>query len=557
MLDSENSIVLIFNGEIYNFKQIRAILEKKGYNFRSNTDSEVILHGYKEYGEKIISLLRGMFAFAIWDIKQKKLLLARDRIGIKPLYYYFKDNKFIFSSEIKSILLEHSVKRTINHQTLSDYLSLRYSPGDQTLFEGIKKLLPGHYLVYKDSKIEMVPYWNFPEFSEKSPPDKRLLDNLISSSIKKRLISDVPIGVFLSGGLDSSAIVAYMSRYVKKIKTFSIGFNDPTDELKYAKLVSDEFGTEHTEIISNKDILSYLPKVVWHMDDLIADPSSLPTYLLSEQVSKKAKVVLAGEGGDEVFGGYQTINYIRKLKLIRTMPKFLRQNFIANLSLAFSNFSEYPRKQILKLFAEILTEDSFKEAYRKMYYFPFGDKDKSKILSEKIYEKTKHKTKWDKYFNNLNFINNAFSYYMKESLPNYLLMKVDKMSMAHSLEIRVPFLDTNLVNYCCGLSHKYKYERYLFRKTVENLLPKKILKRKKQGFTLPMSNWFCKKEFISKLRPYFEDLEKRNFFNKIFYRRIINNPSSFRNDHRMWLLLFFELWCKIHLDETNYKKIKI
>jgi len=556
MFNEDGKIAVIFNGEIYNHKILRKNLEEKGHKFSSKCDTEVILHGYEEYGEKISSLLEGMFAFVLLDIKKKKLILSRDRIGQKPLYYYHKNGKLIFASEIKAILLDEEVEREIDYQCLSDYLTLRYSQGGKTIFKEIKKLEPGKYIVYEKYGIKIKSYWSLPKFTNKSKPSVTSLDKLISSAIEKRLMSDVPIGVFLSGGLDSSSIVAYLSKFTENIRTFSIGFNHPTDETKYARIIADKFNTKHTEINSSSNILKDLPKVVWHFDEPMADPASLPTYILSKEVSKNVKVVLAGEGGDEVFGGYQALNYIKHLYSIKKIPGIIRKKIMANVLLASSNFFEYPRKQILKLSSEILKEsDNPKESYKKMCYFPF-EKEKSMIFPDN--KKLNFQTNLDLYLNkNRDLKNGAFEYYFKEYLPNDLLMKADKMGMAASLEIRSPYLDIDLVNYSIGLNNRYKQERYLFRKTVGKYLPRIIMKKKKQGFTLPLSKWFSKEEFNSVLSPHFEDLLKRKILEGKELKKIINNPKGFKNDHRLWVLLNFELWNKIYIDSIPHKKIKI
>jgi len=558
MFNEDKTVAVIFNGEIYNFKKIREILVKKGHVFLSNSDTEVIVHGYEDFGEKIFSMLDGKFAIAIWDIKKKKAIIARDRLGVKPLYYYIKGNKFIFASEIKSILLDETVERKINMQCLADYLSLKFSPGEETMFAGIKKLLPGNYMIYENQKISFHKYWQLPEFSTSSIPDPNTFDELMESSIRKRMMSDVPIGVFLSGGLDSSTIVAYLSRMTDNIRTFAIGFNDPTDEFKYASLVAEKFNTQHEEVVSNQDILSFLPKIVWHMDDPMADPASLPTYILSEYVSKDVKVVLAGEGGDEVFGGYQVLNYLNPLKKVLAIPYFVRKNIFSPIALLASDLFKYPNKQILKLGSEMLAEDDLIKAYRKMFYVPFEEKEKRDILPEEYKDKLKLTTVL---YENLNKYpdprTGAYSYFFKEELPNDLLLKADKMGMAHGLEIRVPFLGYKLVEYSCGLDNKYKQNRYLFRKVVSKMLPRKIMNRKKQGFTMPISNWFPQKDFFARIEPHLEDLSKRKIFDDSFYRKIITNPQGFRNDHRIWTLLNFEMWNKVYLDKISPKKISI
>jgi len=555
MQNITGSVTVIFNGEIYNYKRLKEDLEKKGYKFISESDTEAIVYGYEEYKEGIFSMLEGMFAIAIWDKKNKKLILARDRIGKKPIYYHFKDRKFIFASEIKAILEFDEIEREIDFQCLSDYLSLRYSSGNKTMFKDICKLGPGEYLIYSNNKIEINKHWILPELTQIRIPEENEVDGLIEKAVEKRLMGDVPIGVFLSGGLDSSAIVGYMSRLTDNIKTYSVGFGDNTDETKYAEIVANKFNTDHKNILLDKESLSILPKLVWHLDEPLADPAAVPTYLLCEKVSKEVKVALSGEGGDETFGGYQSFNYIKHLISIKKIPSFLRKKIISpSLSIA-SNMFGYPRKQILKLGAEIVKSDDLIENQKRLFYFPFNEKDKSELLKSK---EVNLSNPIDKYLHEIdNPWNNTLKYYFKEWLPNDLLMKVDKTSMAHSLEVRNPFLDTDLINYFSSIDNAYKHKRFLFKKVVSKVLPDSIMKRKKQGFTLPISNWFIQKEFTDRLLPHFDNLSKRKIFDETSYKKIINNPKDFRNDHRMWVLLNFELWNKIYLDKINYNKIKI
>lgn len=556
MTNENGDIIVVFNGEIYNFKELKDVLEKSGHKFKSNSDTEVIVHGYEEYKEKIIEKLDGMFAFALWDAKKKKLILARDKIGIKSVYYYFDKKKFIFASEIKAILL-HELERNINYQAVSDYLELRHPSGEETILCRIKRILPGEYLVYEKGKIKRNKYWKFPEFEVKNNPDAKKLDKIIESSIKKRLMSDVPVGVFLSGGLDSSTMVAYLSRFSKNIKTFSIGFDDPSDEVKYAEIVAEKFNTEHKEIISSKKILELLPKVIWNMDEPLADPASAPTYLLSREVSKYVKVILAGDGGDEVFGGYQSINSAKYLQYVMSVPWFIRKKIMSPVLKKASTFFNYPKKQMAYLAGEVLEENDKKSAYKKIEYLPF-EKDTKRVLFEKnISNKINLNSSLDNYIKNKNLINGIYEFYFKEWVPNDLLLKADKMSMAHGLEIRVPYLDTKLVEFSAGLDNKYKQNRYLFRKIASKMLPKVIMNKKKQGFTLPISNWFINKDFYSRIKPHLEDLKNRGIFNDRILGKITANPSGFKNDHRLWVLLNLELWSKIYLDGIDYKKIKI
>lgn len=556
MYNENRRIAVVFNGEIWNYAYIKEELERNGHKFRSQSDTEIIVHGYEEYGEDIFEKMDGMFAIALWDMRKKKLILARDKIGKKPLYYYFRGGKLIFASEIKAIL-EHKIERKINKQCLADFLELRFSPNEETMFDGIRKVMPGSFMVYQDKKIKNIKYWNLPEFKEIFKPEVSKSEELITEAVRKRMISDVPIGVFLSGGLDSSSIVAYMSKFASNIKTFSIGFGDNTDETKYARIIAEKYGTEHNEIKLDMNSLSALPKIVWHFDEPLADPAALPTYLLCEKVSQKVKVALSGEGGDEVFGGYDTFNYIDKIKSLKRYPLFLRKNVLAKMAKLSSGLFRYPKKQILALASEILecSEDE-KKAYKKLFYFPFDKESKKMIITGE--GKLDLESPVDLILKEaVDIYEGTMRYYFEEWLPNDLLMKADKMSMAHGLEIRTPFLDVRLIEYYAGISYKNKKNRKLFRETIKDKIPDEIMRRRKQGFTLPLSNWTRNKEFIEKIRPYIADLAKRKILNEKELKKIVDNPTDFRNDHKLWVLLNLEIWCKIYLDKTDYKEIKL
>ena len=548
MFDEDNEIVIVFNGEIYNFKELRQNLQKKGYKFKSNSDTETIIEGYKDYGEHICEKLDGMFAFALWDKKKKLLFIARDRIGKKPLYYSIKDNNVIFASEIKAIL-ETGISKEIDRNALLNIISSRFSPGNDTIFSEIKKLPPGTYGIFSKGKLKIFPYWQIPQLTEKINPSVKDIDFLMESSVEKRLISDVPLGVFLSGGLDSSAIVSYMARKTDKIKTFSVGFTEGIDESKYARIVAEHFKTDHTEIILDKEMLSYLPKVVYHLDEPISDPAALPTYLLSKEVSKHVKVALSGEGGDEVFGGYDTVTRLDLLKRINKRNTILR-NFGAHLLNGASIFTKYPKKQILKFGAELASSKTIEEAYKKLYYFPFNNKEIKEYMGNDIPEIIDKYLEKDLYKTSINF-------YFNEWLPNDLLMKVDKTSMAHGLEIRTPFLDKDLIEYFFSIPRTHKINRGIFKKTVSPHLPKIISNRRKQGFSLPISTWFTNKDFLNRVTPHIEDLKKRNLFNSNKLDNLIKNPTFYRNDHKLWTLLNLELWHKIYIDNINYQKIDL
>ncbi len=550
MFNEENNLAIVFNGEIYNFRALKKELEKKGYKFKSDSDTEVIIHGYAEYGEKICSRLDGMFAFAIWNKKKKELFLARDRIGKKPLYYSLTNQNLIFASEIKS-LLEAGVPNKIDKDALLETTMCRFSTSNKTLFSEIKKLPPGNYGRFYKGELNISPFWQIPNLTETRKPHEKEVDNLIESAVEKRLISDVPIGVLLSGGLDSSTIVSYMARKTDQIKTFSVGFTEGMDESEYSRIVAQHFNTEHKEITLEKDILSYLPKVIYHLDEPLSDPASLPTYLLCKEVSKHVKVALSGEGGDEVFGGYDTVNKLSFIERINNIPKPLRTGIGAPILKLFSNFHKYPKRQIYNFGSELLDSDSLEEAYKKLYYFPFNSKELTEFTS------ISKPDLLDSFIKNKELYRASINFYFKEWLPNDLLMKVDKMSMAHGLEIRAPFLDKDLIEYFFSIPRQNKTNKSLFKKTVSPYIPKLILERKKQGFSLPISTWFTNKDFLNRVTPQILDLSKRDIYKESELNKLVNNPTKYRNDHKLWTLLNIELWHKIYIDHIPSNKILI
>lgn len=558
MFNENKRVVVVFNGEIWSYKGLREELIKKGHKFKGESDTEVIVHGYEEYGPEIFSMLDGMFAIALYDKKQKKIFLARDKIGKRPLYYYFKKDSLIFASEIKAILETGIVKREVNEQCLSDYLSLRFSAGQETMIKDVLKVEPGSYIEYSKGKITSNKYWDLPSFAPKKTPTEKEVDELIMKAVEKRLIGDVPIGILLSGGLDSSAIVSYFARLGYQPRTFSVGFGDITDETKYAEIIAKKYNTIHKTIRLDKEILSYLPQVVWHSDEPLADPAILPTYILCKEVAKEVKVAFSGEGGDEVFGGYADYNFLYTLKKIESIPRPIRK-FLGFFAESGSKLFKYPLKQKLNLLSEILKNDSgFASNHKKLLYLPFEEEDKRRILNEEISSKVNLKNPADAYLNKEGSPwDNIVKYYFKEWLPNDLLMKADKAGLGNGLELRNPFLDFKLIDYFFHIEDKYKKERSLFRTVVAKELPVEIMTKKKQGFVVPISNWFLDEKVLLKIKPHFDDLMKRSFFKKEEIEKILNNAGEFRNDHRLWVLLNFEIWAKLYLDGKSPEEIKI
>jgi len=446
--NEDSSITLVFNGEIYNFKELKKNLLAKGHKFRSKTDSEVIVHLYEELGEDFLAELNGMFALAIWDKKARKLILARDRIGIKPLYYTLTKNRFIFASEIKAILKDEEVRKEINPEGFDLFMAFQCIPNNSTMFKGIRKVPPAEMLIFQKGKINFKKYWELTKKDIGLKNYKETIKDLLSDSTAKRLISDVPLGVLLSGGLDSSSLVALASQVKQTpLETFSVGFGEASDELAYAKIVADKFKTNHHEfIVRPETVENLLDKIVWHMDEPLADGGALATFLVSEVIREQVKVVLVGEGSDEVFGGYSW-------------------HKLANLPAAFLPYS----------------------LRRKLYFYLttfYKGKNKKPLRdSYALFDQTK----------DANLFRKMSDFEIKRILPNSLLMKVDKMTMAHSIEARVPFLDHRIIEYLYSLSFKMPPGRIVGKKIIKDIfkdiLPEPILRRRKQGFILPMNKW--------------------------------------------------------------------
>ncbi|MBU2637995.1 MAG: asparagine synthase (glutamine-hydrolyzing) [Nanoarchaeota archaeon] len=500
MFNEDCSIALVYNGEIYNFKTLRDSLEKKGHRFKSETDSEVIIHAYEEFGEDCVQMFNGMFAFALWDNNKKKLFMARDRAGIKPLYYWFDGTRLMFASEIKAIIKNEEVIKAIDKSSLYHFLGRKVVFGNKTFFEGINKLLPGHTLMFHKGAIEIKPYYSF-EFKQSS--DKYDFEETFGNVIKDMLVADVPIGVFLSGGLDSSLVTAFMAKHQAKVSTFTVGFGLETDEFSYAKQVAEKFSTDHHELnISFSDMTKVLDKVIWHMDEPIADPAILPTYIMSSFARKKATVCLIGEGADELFAGYS------KYRLTKYLPKHLY------FSVADVVFSNSKKKRLLNK----ACFEKAPESYLKPYF-----KIKNSLCS-------------------------AMAFDFREIMPNFQLMKVDKMTMANSLEARVPFLDNRIIRLGEEIKNKYKLHgkmgKWLLRETAKKALPPAFSTDKKRSFYTPLRDWF-NSELIDTA---YSELICSELFNQDFVDKIFKQQKEsirrYKYSTQLWMLYVIEKWHK-------------
>jgi asparagine synthase (glutamine-hydrolysing) len=563
--NEDESIWITYNGEIYNFLELKNELERKGHRFYTNSDTETIIHCYEEYGDECPKKLRGMFGFAIWDKKRKMLLLARDRLGKKPLYYTVIDGNFIFASEIKSILQYEGVKREVNPRALHHFLTLQYVPGPDTMFKGIFKLPQGCILTYQNGRIKISKYWDINmKISEEGNEEyysKKILD-LFKESVKIRLMSEVPLGVYLSGGIDSSAVTGVMSTLIDEpVKTFTVGFGHPTDEFKYAKIVADRFDTDHKELTVKAKSVEILPKVIWHFDEPVADPAALPTFLMSQATKKYVTVVLVGEGGDEVFAGYPKYKIMRNLKHYKKrIPKVLRGKFSSkSLTFLAKILPDSKTKKYIDFAAGFIPSwENDSESYLKMCSPGFNEEEKMELYSREFKEKMKNENTVNvlkPYFKrNIDFVNKMVAFDMKVWMCDRLLMKVDKMTMAYSIEARAPFLDQVLVNFANRMPMNLRIGKYIFKKAMKDILPKEILERRKHAFVVPISTWFDKelKDLASEILM---KLHRGEYFKKKYIDgHILRNTKKLMHDHQIWNLLNFEIWYKIFIEGHNLAK---
>jgi asparagine synthase (glutamine-hydrolysing) len=570
------TVWVTFNGEIYNYHGLRSDLEKKGHRFYTNSDTETIVHLYEEYGDGCVKNLRGMFAFALWDSPSKRLLLARDRIGIKPLYYCRTDNGMLFASEIKSILQDEEVPRTVSIQAIDWFLALRYVPGNSTILSHVKRLEPGHIAAYKDGEMHVSRYWDFLTVEAPARSEQGWLDGLadgLREAVHSELVSDVPLGAFLSGGIDSSIVVALMSSMTDEaVKTFSVGFGEgeEVDELRHARVVADHFETDHHELIVKEDAMKLLPEIVWYGDEPVADPAMIPTYLVSELARRHVKVVLTGEGGDEMFAGYIQYKavlmgkrYISKIpKSVRTWlaPRLLRSIPGSFLDLFFSYSSALGEEAKRRIADYVSNSDDPTRAYLSIVSI-FDEKERQEILQESVISQLKGGDLSEiisSYLCNQpvnELLGKLMQLESKTELVDNLLLKTDRMTMAHSLEARVPYLDHKLVEYTCSMPSKLKLrglkDKYALRKVMSDQLPRITARRKKHRFFVPIDQWLDRSltelanQVLSK-----EVLRRRGYLKIDQVERIFRNfnRSKLYHSRQIWSLLTLELWQRAYVD---------
>lgn len=565
VFNEDRSVWVVFNGEIFNFAELRQQLEARGHHFSTRSDTEVIVHLYEDLGEECVHKLRGMFAFAIYDENRRRLLLARDRLGKKPLHYALRKERLWFASEIKSILAAAPDLSATDPQGLLQYMYFGYIPDPATAFVSIKKLPPGHLLIYENGQMKVRQYWDLPRYSTHSPRSEEecleQLECLLAHAVRIRMIADVPLGALLSGGTDSSTIVALMARASsKKVSTFSIGFRDAEfDEAPYARLVARTFGTEHHELILEPDILDTVEQLTRSLDEPFGDSSMLPTYYVCRLARQHVTVALSGDGGDELFAGYERYRVHLQNRSLQWLPWWTRRLYreriharvphsVPGRSLAYSislpwqdryiegvSFQPFQR-QMAPLAADFVDSGQPLQQFRNC----LANAQASDPLSSVLYLDT------------------------KTYLPGDILTKVDRMSMLTSLEARVPLLDHVFLECVIGLGTEWKWregmQKYILRKLAERVgVPKAVLYRRKQGFALPLARWIRHelRDLVSTVMLEPRTLQ-RGYFNAAGIRKLLDEHFRERRDHsaRIWRLLIFELWHRNFL-ESFFSKSSI
>jgi len=555
MRDQASGITVAFNGEIYNFRELRSELEGKGATFRTHTDTEVLLHGYRQWGIEIVHRLRGMFAFALWDDRAKELYLVRDRLGIKPLFYAPSSDGIVFASEIKAIFAHPQWSPQLNEMAVDQYLAFGYVPPPQTIFKGIHAVEAGHWLRVEQNVIHACQYWE-PDFSESVFTDHEdelveALDTQLNDAIQSHLVADVPVGVFLSGGLDSSVVAAIAQRHSDDpLKTFTIGFEGGGDEREYARDVSRHIGSHHEEGLADPSLEALLPRLVWHMDQPLFDNSALPTYLVSEMARQQVKVVLSGDGGDEPFAGY---DWTRWAVSLPSMPlpalpyqweRTYQSNAVGKFHRLYYDLSHTAQDRYVR---RITTDQAFRTWLYAPRYVEQLTTDPVDVLRDTL----EHAPVRDD--------REAFLFSdMTGYLPDDVLFKVDRMSMANGLEVRVPLLDHRLIEWTSRLPWDMRFQggrgKYLLRRVAARYLPPHLLRPRKQGFTIPIGQW---------LRGPLGATVKELFASNRFASRGIIRPDralelltmhqtgDYDLGHRIWSLVILETWCRVWLDGQN------
>lgn len=574
MHNEDQSVWIVYNGEIYNYAALREELLAKGHCFTTQSDTEVIVHLYEELGEAAFARLNGIFAVSIWDVKKNKLVLARDHFGVKPLHYYTDGKKLLFCSEVKGILQDNAISRKINRQSLHYFLNLRYVPGNDTLLDGIKRLPPAHYLVYQGGAVQIRQYWRLSAGATQPRSDKYYADGIfqhLNTAVQRQQVSDVPLGVYLSGGLDSSAITGLAAAQSNNpINTFSLGFNEPTDELDDARAVAAQFGTQHHESCLSLDPLKALPEVIWHAEE--PKVNILQGYLLAGYAREQVKVVLGGLGGDELFAGYDIYSFLQPAQKLHTMtPHFMQRPFAALSTLLFTaqnksgilKHDEYRRGIQMLLsagdplqFYLILRNvwDYDKGNYRNLYAegYQYNDLMRTESAFRPLYDEREggsvEKLLWTEFHT---------------KMVNDFLLTEDRVSMGRGLEARVPFLDKDLVEFAFSIPAEAKLrnndKKFIFKQAMSQMLMQQTLKKKKWGFTFSSYHQFTKDLRVTALRVLdAKRIEEQGIFNTAYIQKILNYPPHPRlrwHYFVIWMMVGFQYWYEMFINGKSHTAV--
>jgi asparagine synthase (glutamine-hydrolysing) len=568
IFNEDRSAAVILNGEIYNFQDLREDLEARGHRFQTRSDTEAIVHAYEAHGERCVEQLRGMFAFALWDDRERRLLLARDRVGKKPLYYAHDGERLAFASELKALVQDPSLKRVLNLEAMDTYLSLGAVPAPMTIFQGIAQLPPAHYLIWDRTGVRVAEYWDVPQPAVVPRTEAQSLEAfaaIFEEAVRLRLVSDVPLGAFLSGGVDSSAVVEAMARLAGgRVTTTSIGFAEQGfSELEHARAVAETVRSEHREVMVEPRALEVLPRLVWHLDEPFADSSALPTFYVARAARERVTVALSGDGGDEVFAGYQRRYGLNRSesRLRRWLPAWLRARVLGPLGQVYPKADWLPRPLRARYFLQNLGT-----TFERAYYHDvclFRTDEKAALLSADFRAQLDGHdpfTAFARHFDRVRDrdpLSRILYVDLKTWLPNDMLVKVDRMSMASSLEVRSPLLDHKLIEFAATIPSELKYRgrtsKYLLKRYLEGRVPRSVIYRRKQGFEMPVAAWLR-----SGLRGLAQDLLfssgalGRGYLQPDRVRRLWERHQRGARDHsaQLWTLMVLELWHRTFVDQT-------
>ncbi len=570
----DETVWLVCNGEIYNSPELRRDLEARGYPFRTRTDVEVILHLYDEYGVECVKHLRGMFAYALWDTRRTRLVLARDHVGQKPLFFHHDGGRFVFGSEVKAVLASGMLEPKLDLAALWHSISLRFIPDRLTLFGGVQKLPAASTLVYENGRVAVEKYWR-PDYRDKLPNDERAIEEglheLLRDTVRMHMLSDVRVGSFLSGGIDSSTITAMLAgESAEPVPTFSIGVKEMDfNELPYARTVADTYGTEHHEEVVEADLVHLIPTMVWHMDEP-SDPFGVGVYLVSRLASRTVKVALGGDGGDELFAGYDRFSGNRLVDYYCVLPRWFRANVMRRLVELVPD--SYGYKSLAQK-ARWVNEMSFLTSGRRyalsMSFLRFTDEAKRKLYTERARAAVEGEDSMSKVLEHFEaecveeLVDRMLYTDLMTRLPDHLLVILDRMAMAHSLEGRPPIVDYRVVEYAASIPASLKLKgktlKYILKRVASRYLPKKIIYRRKQGFGFPLAHWM-RNELAGYVRGLMAQSRfvELGLFDRAYIDRLLDEHIGGKADHnfRIWILINLEMWYRLFFEGQTIDQLR-